>query len=99
MGCISSKAAFVDSYVVDIELSARKELDALPDNVLSRVIRKTDSLGQQPRPTGCKKPKGYKDQWRLRVGDWRVVYVIDDAVPAATSCCALLLKVAQSCTV
>ena len=69
----------MDDYVVEIKLSARKELDALTDNVLSRVIRKMDSLGQQPRPAGCKKLKGYKDQWRLRVGDWRVVYVIDDA--------------------
>jgi mRNA interferase RelE/StbE len=69
----------VDNYAVEIKLSARKELDALPDNVLSRVIRKMDSLGQQPRPAGCKKLKGYKDQWRLRVGDWRVVYIIDDA--------------------
>jgi mRNA interferase RelE/StbE len=69
----------VDDYVVEIKLSARKELDALPDRVLSRVIRKMDSLGQQPRPSGCKKLKGYKDQWRLRVGDWRVVYIIDDA--------------------
>jgi mRNA interferase RelE/StbE len=27
----------------------------------------------------CKKLKGYEDQWRIRVGDWRVVYIIDDA--------------------
>jgi mRNA interferase RelE/StbE len=46
--------------------------------VLSRVIRKVESLGHNPRPTGCKKLKGYKDQWRVRVGDWRVVYIIDD---------------------
>lgn len=69
----------MDDYVVEIKPSARKELDALPDSVLSRVIRKMDSLGQQPRPSGCKKLKGYKDQWRLRVGDWRVLYIIDDA--------------------
>ena len=69
----------MDSYVVEIKLSARKELEALPDNVLSRVIRKMESLGQQPRPAGCKKLKGYKDQWRVRVGDWRLLYVIDDA--------------------
>jgi mRNA interferase RelE/StbE len=29
-------------------------------------------------PAGCKKLKGYKDQWRIRIGDWRVVYIIDD---------------------
>jgi mRNA interferase RelE/StbE len=72
-------AVSVDSYVVEIKLSARKELEALPDNVLSRVIRKMESLGQQPRPAGCKKLKGYTDQWRVRVGDWRLLYVIDDA--------------------
>jgi hypothetical protein len=38
----------VDSYVVELKLSARKELEALPDNVLSRLIRKMESLAQQP---------------------------------------------------
>jgi mRNA interferase RelE/StbE len=71
--------AFVDSYTVEIKPSARKELEALPDNVLTRVVRKIDSLAHIPRPSGCKKLKGYKDQWRMRVGDWRVIYIIDDA--------------------
>jgi len=52
----------------------------LPDNVLARVIQKIESLGSAPRPAGCKKLKGYKDQWRIRIGEWRVVYTIDDAV-------------------
>ncbi len=30
------------------------------------------------RPSGCKKLRGYKDLWRIRVGDYRVVYIIDD---------------------
>jgi mRNA interferase RelE/StbE len=51
----------------------------LPDNVLTRVVRKLAALGRAPRPDGCKKLKGYKDQWRVRVGDWRIVYIIDDA--------------------
>ena len=66
------------SYSVEVKPPARKELEALPDDVLSRVVRKVESLGQTPRPAGCKKLKGYKDQWRVRVGDWRVVYIIDD---------------------
>ena len=37
------------------------------------------SLADNPRPAGCKKLKGLKDHWRVRVGDWRVVYIIDDA--------------------
>jgi mRNA interferase RelE/StbE len=69
----------VSNYSVEVKPSARKELEALPDNVLARVLPKMDSLRDTPRPAGCKKLKGYKDQWRVRVGDWRVVYIIDDA--------------------
>jgi mRNA interferase RelE/StbE len=57
----------------------REELEALPDTALARVVRKMDALDNAPRPAGCKKLNGYKDQWRIRVGDWRVVYIIDDA--------------------
>jgi mRNA interferase RelE/StbE len=68
----------VNSYAVQVKPSAGKELEALPDNVLSRVVRKLEALGDTPRDAGCKKLKGHKDQWRVRVGDWRVVYIIDD---------------------
>jgi len=69
----------VSNYFVEVKPSARKELEALPDNLVARVVPKIDSLSQVPRPAGCKKLKGYKDQWRIRVGDWRVVYIIDDS--------------------
>jgi mRNA interferase RelE/StbE len=69
----------VSDYSVEVKPPARKELEALPDSVLARVLRKMETLRQTPRPAGCKKLKGYKDQWRVRVGDWRVVYIIDDA--------------------
>jgi mRNA interferase RelE/StbE len=74
----SSAVACVGNYSVEIKPLARKELEALTDGVLARVVRKIESLGHVPRPTGCKKLKGYTDQWRVRVGDWRVVYIIDD---------------------
>ncbi|HEV2423681.1 MAG TPA: type II toxin-antitoxin system RelE/ParE family toxin [Terriglobia bacterium] len=69
----------MSNYSVEMKPAARKELETLPDSVLARVVKKIESLGHVPRPAGCKKLKGYKDQWRLRVGDWRVVYIIDDA--------------------
>lgn len=69
----------MDSYAVELKPSARKELDSLPDTVLTRVIHKIESLARDPRPAGCKKLKGYKDLWRVRIGDWRIVYIIDDA--------------------
>jgi mRNA interferase RelE/StbE len=46
--------------------------------VLTRVFPKIELLADDPRPAGCKKLKGYKDQWRIRMGDWRVVYIVDD---------------------
>jgi mRNA interferase RelE/StbE len=58
----------VNSYTVEVKPPARKELEALPDNVLSRVVAKLEALAEIPRPTGCKKLKGYKDHWRVRVG-------------------------------
>ena len=66
------------SYVVEVKPSARKELEGLPNSVLARAVRKMESLGDNPRPAGCKKLKGYRDRWRVRVGDWRMVYTIED---------------------
>lgn len=65
-------------YVVEVKPSARKELEGLPGAVLARAVRKMESLSDVPRPPGCKKMKGYRDHWRIRVGDWRIVYIIDD---------------------
>ena len=66
------------SYAVQLKPSARKELESLPSSVLTRVFPKIELLADDPRPAGCKKLKGYKDQWRIRMGDWRVVYIVDD---------------------
>jgi mRNA interferase RelE/StbE len=69
----------VVKYSLEIKQSAQKELDALDDTLFTRIDRKILALAENPRPSGCKKLKGYKDQWRVRVGDWRVLYIIDDA--------------------
>ena len=65
-------------YSLEIKHSAQRELDALDDAVFTRIDRKILALSDNPRPAGCKKLKGYKDHWRVRVGDWRVLYIIDD---------------------
>ena len=70
----------MSKYAVEVKHAARKELDGLPDTVLARVVRHIESLGDLPRPAGCKKLKGYRDQWRIRIGVWRVVYLIDDTL-------------------
>jgi mRNA interferase RelE/StbE len=74
----------VARYSLEIKQSAQKELNALDDALFTRIDRKILVLADNPRPAGCKKLRGYKDQWRLRAGDWRVVYIVDDAAKLVT---------------
>jgi mRNA interferase RelE/StbE len=71
-------------HSLEIKQSAQRELDALDDALFARIDRKILALADNPRPSGCKKLKGYKDQWRVRAGDWRVLYIIDDAAKLVT---------------
>jgi mRNA interferase RelE/StbE len=68
----------VAKYALEIKQSARKELECLSDRFIARIASKIECLSADPRPSGCKKLRGYKDLWRIRVGDYRVVYIIDD---------------------
>ena len=65
-------------YAVEFARSARKEIEALDPQVADRIIKRIESLVYDPRPTGVVKLKGGVDQWRIRIGEWRVVYRIDD---------------------
>jgi mRNA interferase RelE/StbE len=65
-------------YAISFARSARKELERLPDDVAGRILDKIESLAGEPRPSGVTKLQGQKNLWRLRVGDYRVVYSIDD---------------------
>ena len=64
-------------YRVVLSRSARKELEGIPDKVADRIVRQLEELSRLPRPTGCIKLKGLS-QWRIRVGDYRGIYAIDD---------------------
>ena len=66
------------SYHVVLTSSAEKELQKLPRQVIARMISRLENLGSNPRPPGCKKLKGGDREWRVRVGDYRAVYTIDD---------------------
>lgn len=67
-----------NSYRVALAASAEKELDALPSKVIARILSRLESLASSPRPPGCKKLKGGDNEWRIRAGDYRVVYEIDN---------------------
>ena len=65
-------------YVVTFAASARRELTGLPPDVVARLLPRIRELARNPRPAGCKKLHGYKNRWRIRAGNYRVVYAIDD---------------------
>ncbi|MDP1728368.1 MAG: type II toxin-antitoxin system RelE/ParE family toxin [Bacteroidota bacterium] len=69
-------------YTVTIKKSAAKSLEALPTKAIrTSVTHAILSLTDNPRPHNCKKLKGkYSDLWRIRIGNYRVIYVIDDAI-------------------
>ena len=67
-------------YSVRIVKSAIKELSKLPTKEALRITKKIDKLKDDPRPSGCVKLSGKKDEYRIRVGNYRVLYVIEDAI-------------------
>ena len=68
-------------YKIVVKKSAAKELESLPPKTLAQITTAILSLADNPRPKICKKLKGFKnDFWRIRVGDYRVVYSIDDEI-------------------
>jgi mRNA interferase RelE/StbE len=64
-------------YTILILPSAQKLLDKLPNAIAVRIENKILQLEHDPRPPGCKKLKG-RDAWRIRIGDYRVIYEIND---------------------
>jgi mRNA interferase RelE/StbE len=68
------------AYEVILTKAAERELRALPANILERVDRRIHDLATDPRPPGTKKLKGSHNQWRIRVGNFRVIYEIQDKV-------------------
>lgn len=67
------------TYAIEIKNSALKEMDSLSDRAFERIDAKILQLITDPRPSGCKKLRGHKDIWRIRIGEYRVVYAISDA--------------------
>ena len=74
----SGAGAGVAEYAVVFTRSARRELEGLEAAVARRIISRVEALASTPRPPGCMKLKGAADLWRIRIGDYRVVYAIDD---------------------
>ncbi len=72
------------SYSVTITRRAKKELEAISSPSFEMIEAKVLALSKSPRPAGCKLLKGTERNWRIRSGDYRVVYEIDDATRTVT---------------
>jgi mRNA interferase RelE/StbE len=65
-------------YAVIYKPSADKALRQLPEKVQRRIAAATEALAGDPRPPGAVKLHGTEDLWRIRVGQYRVVYTVQD---------------------
>ena len=69
------------SYQVIISKVASKEIKVLSKSNASKIFEKIKSLSENPRPAGCKKLKVPDTAlWRIRIGDYRVIYSIEDVI-------------------
>ncbi len=69
-------------YEVYLERAAERDLRCLSSRHFDRIIPYIKALAADPRPSGCAKIAGSKSDWRIRVGEYRVIYEIDDKAKA-----------------
>ena len=69
----------MEKYSIQIKPSAVKEIEAIDlKKTRQRIVERIQALADNPRPPGCEKLSGYRDRYRLREGQYRIVYSIED---------------------
>jgi len=71
-------------YELYVERHAEKDLNKLPPPLFSQIAAKIGKLASEPHPRESKKIKGSLKDWRLRIGDYRVLYEIDNVTKKIT---------------
>ena len=70
---------------VIVSSAADRDVDRLSPEMAERVFTALRALRRDPRPPGCRLLQGWQRRaWRIRVGDWRILYEIDDAAGVVT---------------
>ncbi|MCA6593261.1 MAG: type II toxin-antitoxin system RelE/ParE family toxin [Pseudanabaena sp. M38BS1SP1A06MG] len=64
------------TYIIIVTKSIQKDLDSLPNDIKTRLYSKISQLSENPRPDGVTKLKGYENEYRIRIGDYRFRYEI-----------------------
>jgi mRNA interferase RelE/StbE len=65
-------------WTIIIDRQPQKAMRRLPQNLLQRIDQAILALAEDPRPPGCKKLKGHDNLYRIRVGNWRISYAVED---------------------
>ena len=73
-----------EAYSVSLRSRASRETRRLDRQTLARISKAIDSLADNPRPSGCVQVRTVEGLWRIRVGDWRIGYEIDDEARTVT---------------
>jgi mRNA interferase RelE/StbE len=73
-----------DAYAIESIPAAERDLAGLPRDTAARVARRIDGLASDPRPPGLEPLSGWPGYYRIRIGNYRVVYRIDDATRTVT---------------
>jgi mRNA interferase RelE/StbE len=68
----------VADYTITFSRSARKELEGLDAKIVKQIFPKIEALAERPRPLMSRKIQGEKYLWRIRVGNYRVIYAVHD---------------------
>ncbi len=68
------------AYTIQFKPAALRQLEKLPRDIQKRIAVKIEGLQNDPSPARCKKLAGEPNTWRLRVGDYRVIYQIHQSV-------------------
>jgi mRNA interferase RelE/StbE len=72
------------AYTVILTPQAERDLRGLDPQIGRRILPHLRALAENPRPPGCKFLKGSASGYRIRVGDWRVLYVVIDETRSVT---------------
>jgi len=68
----------VADHIITFARSARKELEVLDVTTINHIFPRIEALALEPRPRGCRKLYGEENLWRIRIGDYRVIYAVYD---------------------
>ncbi|MFN8035824.1 MAG: type II toxin-antitoxin system RelE/ParE family toxin [Acidimicrobiia bacterium] len=72
------------SYAIEFEPKAARQLARIPQPDRRRIIARIELLGDEPRPNGVEKLEGFTNLYRVRQGNYRIVYSIDDGLRIVT---------------